>query len=105
MAAILAVAGVAVLAVAMLLLRTLGPRFRLRAPGWDRPPGPAAAVRVTGRVSSDEESPDEHDRPLVFRRTRVEVAEARDKWRALGAERGAGPFGGGSRSAYPAIAE
>jgi len=116
MAAILAVAGVAVLAVAMLLLRTLGPRFRLGrllsaapevsiAEALELAAGPAVYVRVSGRVSSDEEFPDEHDRPLVFRRTRVEVAEARDKWRALVDEREAVPFGVESRSAYLAIDE
>src|SRR3990172_10596226 len=116
MAAILAVAGVAVLAVAMLLLRTLGPRSGLGrrlsaapevsiAEALELAAGPAVYVRVSGRVSSDEEFPDEHDRPLVFRRTRVEVAEARDKWRALVDEREAVPFGVESRSAYLAIDE
>ena len=33
-------------------------------------------VRVSGRITSDEEFPDENDRPLVFRRKRIDVAAA-----------------------------
>jgi hypothetical protein len=109
----LAVAGVALTAVALLLLRSLGPRFRLgrllaAAPtvsieeAQELARGPAVYIRVSGRVSSDEEFPDENDRPLVFRRTRIEVAQG-DGWATVVDEREAVPFGVESRSAFLAI--
>jgi hypothetical protein len=48
-------------------------------------------VRVTGRVASDEEFPDENDNPLVFRRRRLQRLEGRD-WSTIGDERDAVPF-------------
>jgi hypothetical protein len=56
-----------------------------------------------GRVSSTEEFPDENDRPLVFRRTRLEVEVAPDRWRTVLDEREAVPFGVESRSAFVAL--
>lgn len=107
-------AGVASVAVAVLLLRTLGSRFRLgrllsAAPevsideAHELAAGRAVYVRVSGRISSNEEFPDENDRPLVFRRTRIEVAEGRNRWRTVSDEREAVPFGVETRSAYLAI--
>jgi hypothetical protein len=123
-AIVLAGFGAAALAVALLLLRSLGPRVRLgrllsAAPevsieeALELASGPAVYVRVNGRVSSSEEFPDEHDRPLVFRRTRIEVAPletvrgrpGRLAWRSLIDEREAVPFGVESRSAFLAIDE
>ncbi|MEP7158046.1 MAG: hypothetical protein ABI797_01340 [Chloroflexota bacterium] len=120
----LAAAGVAAFAVALFLLRSLGPRVRLgrllsAAPevsieeALELAHGPAVYVRVNGRVSSDEEFPDENDRPLVFRRTRIEVIApgtvrgktGRMGWRSLVDEREAVPFGIESRSAFLAIDE
>lgn len=60
--------------------------------------GPERYVRVAGRVASDEEFPDEHDRPLVYRRRRLEVAELPGRWRILEDEREAVPFGVEDRS-------
>lgn len=121
---VLAAAGVAVIAVALFLLRSLGPRVRLgrllsAAPevsieeALELAAGSAVYVRVNGRVSSDEEFPDENDRPLVFRRTRIEVLDGGRAgvtpggggWRSVIDEREAVPFGIESRSAYLAIDE
>jgi hypothetical protein len=110
----LAVIGVVALVVAVVLLRTLGPRFRLgrllsAAPEvtleecGELATGSPVYVRVTGRVSSDEEFPDDNDRPLVFRRTRLEVASQTGQWRTVLDEREAVPFGVESRSAFVAI--
>jgi hypothetical protein len=56
---------------------------------------------VHGRVSSDEEFPDENDRPLVFRRERLEVRRERSgAWETLQDERVAVPFGVELRSAF-----
>jgi hypothetical protein len=60
-------------------------------------------VRVTGRISSDEEFPDDQNRPLVFRRTRLEIQGSDRTWRAVFDEREAVPFGIEMRSDYLAI--
>ena len=60
-------------------------------------------VRTTGRISSDEEFPDEHDRPLVYRRTRVEVGDDRGGWRVVADDREAVPFGVEARSQFIAV--
>jgi hypothetical protein len=110
----LAVTGFGLLGTAFLLLRTLGERFRLGRTlsaarevsleeARELAGGPLVYVRVSGRVSSNEEFPDENDRPLVFRRTRLEVQIAPDRWRTVFDEREAVPFGVESRSAYVAI--
>ena len=57
-------------------------------------------VRVHGRVSSDEEFPDEHDRPLVYRRKRIETRDGAGRWRTAQAETEGVPFGVESRSSY-----
>ena len=53
-------------------------------------------VRAHGRISSEEEFPDEHDRPLVYRRRRVQLA-TRSGWEAIEDRRVAVPFGIASR--------
>jgi len=53
-------------------------------------------VRAHGRISSDEEFPDEHDRPLVYRRRRVQLG-GRSGWEAIEDAREAVPFGIASR--------
>jgi hypothetical protein len=104
-----AAAGVGCIVVAAILLRTVGRGYRLGRMLWAAPQvpiGDAAAlsgsalrfVRVTGRVSSEEEFPDELDRPLVFRRTRVEVLDRPGRWRTLVDDREAVPFGVEARS-------
>lgn len=101
--------------VTALLLRSLGPRYRVgrllaatpvveiedarHLAGDARP----TYVRVTGRISSDEEFPDENDRPLVFRRKRLEVTDGSRGWRTVADEREAVPFGLETRSAFIAV--
>ena len=113
---VLAAAGVACLLTSALLLRSLGPGYRVgrllaatpeatidEAVSLARA-GTVAYVRVTGRITSDEEFPDDQDRPLVFRRTRIQVADS-GGWRAVLDDREAVPFGLESRSAYIAVDE
>jgi hypothetical protein len=111
---LLAVAGVLCLLAAALLLRRLGPRYRvgrLLAAAPEASPVEAVAladrgerhyVRVHGRISSDEEFPDDHDRPLVYRRRRVEMYEG-GGWRSLVDDREAVPFGIEERGTYLAV--
>jgi hypothetical protein len=111
---LLAGLGLAALTVASLLLRSIGPGYRtarllvaarevsipeacLLATGAER------FVRVHGRVQSDEEFPDEHDRPLVFRRERLETRRDGSSWRTLQEDRVAVPFGVEQRSAFIAV--
>lgn len=107
--------GVIVMVVAWLLLRRLGPRFRVgrllaAAPQATLTEALALAasgeqryVRVHGRLSSDEEFPDELNRPLVYRRRRLLVADGRGGWTVVGDEREAVPFGVEERGAYLAV--
>jgi hypothetical protein len=59
-------------------------------------------VRVRGRVSSDEEFPDEHDRPLVYRRRRLQLG-GRSGWESIDDQREAVPFGIAARGAHVGI--
>ena len=106
----LAAAGIVCIVAAGLLLRTVGRGYRLGRMLWAAPQMPIADataltgsplhfVRVTGRVSSDEEFPDELDRPLVFRRKRVQVLDRPGRWRTLIDDREAVRFGVEGRSA------
>lgn len=91
---IVIVAGLAAIAVGTLLLRTYGPRLRVGrllavtpSASIDEARGLAAArvrryVRVDGRLDADDEFPDENERPLVFRRRRLETRRGRG-WRLL----------------------
>ena len=113
---VLAAAGVAGLLISALLLRSLGPGYRVGRLLAATPAatideaislargGTVAYVRVAGRITSDEEFPDDQDRPLVFRRTRIQVA-ASGGWRTVLDEREAVSFGLQSRSAYIAVDE
>ena len=65
---------------------------------------PGRYIRVTGRISSNEEFPDDQNRPLVFRRTRLEIKGTADRaWRSVFDEREAVPFGVESRSDFIGI--
>ena len=111
MIALLLASGSAVcLATTLVLLRALGPRYRIArllsatpqvdiAEARELAGGRPGYVRVSGRISSDEEFPDEHDRPLVYRRKRIEVSQA-GRWRALTDDREAVPFGVQTRDAF-----
>lgn len=108
---LLALAGLSAFAAAALILRRLGRGYRVArmlsaAPEVsiaearalaDRPP---RFVRVRGRVESDEEFPDENDRPLVFKRERLEVRRSGRAWEILQEDRVAVPFGVEERSAF-----
>jgi len=111
----LLIAALACAAAAIVLLRSLGIRYRVgrllaaapaveieeaRQIAADRP---QAYVRVMGRISSDEEFPDENNRPLVYRRKRIQVDNGRGGWRTVADEREAVPFGLETRSSFIAI--
>jgi hypothetical protein len=81
---LLAVAGLLALGIAGAILRSFGPRYRVGrllavAPRVSvaeavriAEAGQTAYVRIDGRIDSDAEFEDEHHRPLVLRRTRIE---------------------------------
>ena len=108
--------GVVVCLLAGLMLRRIGPGFRIARLLAGAPEvtvsevATAAAagqpyVRVHGRIASDEEFPDDLDRPLVYRRRRLELAtdtRAR-RWRTLEDEVMAVPFGLEERTAFVAV--
>lgn len=110
----LAALGAVALGVAALLLRSLGPRYRVGrllavAPEVSisevhalAAAGEPRYVRVAGRISSEEEFPDENDRPLVYRRRRIELA-TRGRWRTVHDDREAVAFGLERRSDYLAL--
>jgi hypothetical protein len=108
--------GVLVCVVAGMLLRRLGPNYRIARLLASAPEvtldevvtaarGGQPYVRTRGRISSDEEFPDEHDRPLVYRRRRLELAidPAGRRWRTLQDEVTAVPFGIEARTAFVAV--
>ncbi|MFI5254739.1 MAG: hypothetical protein ACHQ15_04710 [Candidatus Limnocylindrales bacterium] len=103
---VLIAAGIAVCAGALIGLSRSGPGYRLGRMLSAAPPVAlqdveAAAragrpyVRVHGRIASDEEFPDENDRPLVYRRRRLQLADdpSGRTWRTLEDEIQAVPFG------------
>jgi len=105
------------LAGTFVLLRTLGSRYRVgrllaAAPDVSieearalAAAGDAPYVRVAGRITSDEEFPDENDRPLVYRRKRLEAAPRPGQWQTISDEREAVPFGVEARSEFIAVDE
>jgi hypothetical protein len=90
----LLVAGLAALGGAVVVLRTFGPGYRLGRLLATTPLVPVADavslaragvtdyVRIDGRVDAEDEFEDEHHRPLVFRRRRLEVRRA-GAWQTL----------------------
>ncbi|MET0772693.1 MAG: hypothetical protein ABWZ82_06395 [Candidatus Limnocylindrales bacterium] len=115
MAPLLVLAGIVLLSVALVLVRATGGSYRIgrtlaaamelsltdaikeavdgRTSGY---------LRTTGRISSEEEFPDENDRPLVFRRKRLQARAGRE-WRTIEDERTAVPFGIEERGTYLAV--
>jgi hypothetical protein len=82
------VAGLATLLVGVLVLRTYGPGYRVGrllaatrsvtvAEALALAPGPARYVRVSGRIDAEDEFEDDAHRPLVFRRTRLQLRSGR----------------------------
>jgi hypothetical protein len=98
-AAVLAAIGVLLLGATGLLLRSVGTAWRVaRVLGSTRDVPLSSIAEATGRyvkthgrIASDEEFPDEHNRPLVFRRLRVQAA-ASGGWETLNDDRVAVPF-------------
>ncbi len=111
-ALLLGVAGVAAIATSELLARRLAPRYVLgRTLSAARDvsieqaremaiAGKGRFVRVHGRLSSEEEFPDEHDRPLVYRRKRLEIRQPDGRWQVVANETEGVPFGVESRSSF-----
>ncbi|MBA2488433.1 MAG: hypothetical protein H0V36_03805 [Chloroflexi bacterium] len=101
--------------VAFGLLVRIGPRYRIARLLAAAPQvtlaeaialarsGSAHYVKAVGRVSSKEEFPDENERPLVFRRRRIEAADTRSRWRLVDEVRHAVPFGLEDRSHFVAV--
>ena len=101
----LLIAGLASLAFGTWLLRRVGAAWRvgrLLAVAPIRSLADAAAiasageeryVRIHGRIDSDEEFPGDDDKPLVYRRRRLQRAERGGRWRTIDDERLAVPFG------------
>lgn len=114
-AVVLAGAGVAVAALGGYLLNRGGPGYRVGrilsvAPELTLDEVTAAAragdaryIRTRGRISSDEEFPDENDRPLVYRRQRLQQATDGGAWRDVDDERLAVPFGLEVRGSFVAL--
>jgi hypothetical protein len=78
------IAGLGALAAGVLILRTYGPNYRIGRLLATTPAvsvgdalalaeGPARYVRVNGRIDAEDEFEDDAHRPLVFRRTRLQV--------------------------------
>ena len=83
-------AGIAALVAGVLVLRTYGPRYRVGRLLASTPQvavaeavalaaGPARYVRISGRIDAEDEFEDDAHRPLVFRRTRLQVRRD-DRW-------------------------
>jgi hypothetical protein len=115
MAPVLVLAGVILLGIALALVRATGAGYRIGrtlASAMELPLAevlaeaadgrPRGYLRTSGRISSEEEFPDEHDRPLVFRRSRLQAWEGR-QWRTIEDERTAVPFGIEQRGAFLAV--
>lgn len=115
MIALIAVIGAAAcLLSAAFLLRRLGSGYRIARLLASAPEATLAEIRevaaareprylrASGRVSSEEEFPDENQRPLVFRRQRIERRVGR-AWQILDEERLAVPFGIEDRREFVAV--
>ena len=83
-------AGIAALVAGVLVLRTYGPRYRVGrllavtrtvsvSEARTLATGPPRYVRVSGRIDAEQEFEDDAHRPLVFRRTRLELRRD-DQW-------------------------
>lgn len=100
----LALAGLACIAASEVLARrfqrryvigrilAVAPQVSLAEAGALAEAGDARYVRIHGRISSAEEFPDENDRPLVYRRKRIEVRPPGRPWRLVADEVEGVPF-------------
>jgi len=96
------VAGLAALVTGLLILRSFGPNFRVGRLLASTPEvsvaearalagGPQRYVRVRGRIDSETDFEDQHHRPLVFRRTRLDLGGSRG-WTTFDDQRERVPF-------------
>ena len=78
------VAGLVALVAGVFVLRTYGPRYRVGrllaatrrvsiGEARELAAGPARYVRISGRIDAEDEFEDDAHRPLVFRRTRLQL--------------------------------
>ena len=100
---LLVAAGILALAVGIAILLTFGSRYRLGRLLAATPKvtvgealelarsGRPRYVRVDGRIDADEDFPDEHQRPLVYRRQRLQLRRGRD-WNTIEDELRQVPF-------------
>jgi len=100
---LLVVAGLVTLGAGALLMRSFGPAYRVGRLLAVTPSatieeaeafaaaGRTAYVRIKGRLDGAEDFPDEHNRPLVFRRRRLDVLRGR-QWSTIEDDRQAVPF-------------
>lgn len=65
--------------------------------------GERGYVRIDGRISSDEEFPDEFDNPIVYRRRRLQRRTGRGGWQTFDDQRLAVPFGLEARGDHIAL--
>jgi hypothetical protein len=112
---LLGAVGVVALGVAVAILRSFGPRYRVGRLLAVVPQVPIAEavriatagqeryVRVDGRIDSDEEFEDEHHRPLVLRRTTFEWHPAAGEGGHGGDDRRWRPLGGPSLELAPFV--
>lgn len=102
-AAVLAASGIAALVLGVLVMRGFGrgygigrtlraaPEATLAQVEEAAKTGRRTYVRAHGRVSSEDDFPDEHDRPLVYRRRRVQLG-AGAEWDSIDDRREVVPF-------------
>jgi hypothetical protein len=87
------VAGLIALAIGAAILRSFGPRYRVGrlltttpavsvADAIAAASGPSRYVRISGRIDAEDEFEDDAHRPLVLRRTRLELRDGKD-WRVI----------------------
>jgi hypothetical protein len=80
--------GLLALVAGAVVLRSIGPRYRVGrllaaaptvsvAEAVAAASGPPRYLRVAGRIDAEDEFEDEHHRPLVFRRTRIQLRDGR----------------------------
>jgi hypothetical protein len=115
MAVFLVLVGLGLLVAGIMTLRVMGSGYRIGrtlAAAMELPLPKVLAdvgagrssgyLRTSGRIASEEEFPDETDRPLVFRRRRLQARSGRS-WTTLEDDRTAVPFGIEERGAYLAV--
>jgi hypothetical protein len=95
-------AGIAALVAGVLVLRTYGPSFRVGrllaatpqvsiAEAVALAGGPPRYVKISGRIDSEDAFEDDAHRPLVFRRTRLQLRQG-ERWVAFEDDRQRVPF-------------